>query len=39
VDELADKVGIERLCSMRVFVHAEEFAGQICGKLTTEIGA
>ena len=36
LDELADKVEIERLCSMGVLVRADEFAGEIHGKLTTK---
>eukprot|EP00435_Cladocopium_sp_Y103_P067384 s792_g30.t1 len=36
IDELADKVEIQRLCSMRVLVSAAEFKQEPTGKLTTK---
>eukprot|EP00435_Cladocopium_sp_Y103_P023306 s62_g5.t1 len=35
-DELADRVEIQRLCSMRVLVSASEFQQELTGKLTTK---
>ena len=35
IDELADQVEIQRLCSMKVLVRAGEYHGDVSGKLTT----
>jgi hypothetical protein len=35
IDELADQVEIQRLCSMKVLVRADEYQGDVSGKLTT----
>ena len=35
IDDLADKVEIQRLCGMKVLVRAEDFTGDVGGKLTT----
>eukprot|EP00435_Cladocopium_sp_Y103_P049113 s1418_g14.t1 len=36
IDELADRIEIERLCTMRVLVRASEFSEEPTGKLTTK---
>jgi hypothetical protein len=35
VDELADKVEIQRLCAMQVLIPAKQFQGEVTGSLTT----
>ena len=37
IDDLADKVEIERLCNMQVLVPQSEFQGEITGSLTTKM--
>ena len=37
IDELADQVEIQRLCSMKVLVRADEYQGDASGKLTTRL--
>ena len=37
IDDLADKVEIDRLCSMQVLVPQSEFQGEITGSLTTKM--
>jgi hypothetical protein len=36
VDELADKVEIQRLCAMQVLIPAKQFQGEVTGSLTTK---
>ena len=36
VDDLADKVEIQRLCNMQVLVAAKDFSGEVTGRLTTK---
>ena len=36
IDNLADKIEIERLCKMEVLIPATEFHGEITGRLTTK---
>ena len=36
IGKLADKVEIQRLCSMGILVPADQFDGQITGRLTTK---
>jgi len=35
IDDLADHVEIQRLCGMKVLVRADEYRGDVSGKLTT----
>ena len=37
IDDLADKVEIQRLCSMQVLVPQSEFQGEVTGRLTTKM--